>query len=234
MLLRFLPLYLVQPLLLRRRLLAFRLLMGLRGLFHVAQTAVLVVAVVGVTSVSAADESCSLIVPQNGTAISDGALDILLSWCKDDAACADVYFLDQNQPSRTAFEHLLPNWISEQDLNSPLRTLACDPSTAAKHVWLPLLLAHRRTLAPLCDIDHDFVFDPVTRQQQCICKPDRPCAQQTNDPTALYIVYVLLVIIAIGLFVVSILRTIALSRTLSKLSKDETAGLRALFAAVKG
>ena len=160
----------------------------------------------------------------------------LLQWCTEDSDCAAAFHLVPGRDNQGAFDHLLPSYLPLSDIDAPLRAIACaaDRSSALQQLWMPLLLAHRRTQAPLCDLDHEFVFDEETRQQHCVCRPDRPCTQRTNDPTPLYVVYALLAVVAVGVFAIGIKNAMTATKSLSQNVGDSKAGLRALFGAVKG
>ena len=164
-------------------------------------------------------------------------VDTLFVWCLSDTTCARAYHLDAARSnSRGVFGHLVPDTLTSGTLYTPLAALVCstDTRTAAQRVWVLLLLAHRRSQQPLCEIDHEFLFDEDTGQQSCVCLPDRPCQQGTSDSTYLYIVFALLAVVSIAVFVSNVIANSALVRTLSRITGDESAGLRALVAAARG
>lgn len=175
-------------------------------------------------------------VPASNTTLA--RMGILMEWCVSDPECADAFRLDPLRPDLGVFTHLIPGAFVHRDLLAPLADIVCraevSAEDAARQLWLRWLTSFQRTQEPLCDIDHKPWIDPQTHEQQCVCLPDRPCGQVTNSPTALYVVYGLLMTIAAGLLVLSVLRNTALVRTLSKRTNSEIAGLRALFAAAKG
>lgn len=193
-----------------------------------------------VASANATECTLSVAIPIRNASASHavGMVSTLLAWCADDATCAAQYRLNPRRPNLGAFRHLLSGDLEALSLADPLYDLVCgsggDTTEALRRVWLPLLVAYRKTQSPLCDVDHELYFDPDTRQQECICLPNRPCRRATNDPVPLYVVYSLLAVIAVVLLIASILRTVTLLRTLNKVTGDERAGLRALFGAAKG
>ena len=166
------------------------------------------------------------------------SMDLLYKWCRADPKCTQEYHLDvvdeENAPG--IFRHLVPQDLGSRTLFSPLAEVLCssDHEVTLQGLWLRSLLIHRRTQAPLCGSDKTFVFDPDTNQQRCECKPDKPCSMATNDPVPLYVVYVLVVIIALALLAFSIVRNRNLLQALAMRTGDERAALDVLFQAATG
>lgn len=193
-------------------------------------------------SASVDPEGCSVTVARPGaeTNATSARLRQLFEWCVADAACRGAYELDARRPSQAAFEHFLPMAVADMELEDLFYSAVCahaDGDAAldvARRLWLPTLIAHRTVSSPICDIDHVLAVDPATRVQSCQCRPDRPCRQKTINPTALYVVYALLVAIALAQLALAVSRNRTLNDNLSRAVGDQRAALRALFAAGKG
>lgn len=159
------------------------------------------------------------------------ALDDMKRWCAQDSACYEAYHM--SHPGM--FEHLVPREYLAWNLSTPLDRIKKMPvDDALKYLWVSTLMLHLQNTGPVCDMDHMAIFNPDTLEQECICRPDRPCGMSTNDSTPLYIVYGLLVVLIVGVFALSVVRTITLVRIHNMATKDRTGVLRVVIAALSG
>lgn len=167
----------------------------------------------------------------NGTIV-----DTLWSWCTEDAACRAVYHQAPAAPNRTVFRHLLPVGVPAADLYDKAREFLCgvsgDVALANRELWLRFLVANRRTLAPLCDVNHELVFDADTLASTCACRADRVCTDSLYDLVPTYIVLALAVIAIIGFVAVQIYASVVLMRQLRRITGRETDDLSVLLNAL--
>jgi hypothetical protein len=194
------------------------------------------------SALDASSEFCNITVQRNlSTPVSTSSerLATLMAWCLTDDECVDAFRLDPARPNLGVFTHLIPDTFVHLDLMAPLADLVCRLSDggeddAQRQLWIPRLIAYRRTQGMLCDIDHTVSIDAETHEQQCVCLPDRPCGQATNNATVLYVVFALLAFLGVGLFGLSVYKSCTLLRRLNQVTGSEQAGLRAVFDAGKG
>jgi hypothetical protein len=172
------------------------------------------------------------------TAGSSAALvDALWTWCVEDADCREVYHQALDAPNRTVFRHLLPSGVESDDLYERVQTVVCgaegDASAANRALWIEYLVAKRKVLAPLCDVNHELRFEADTLQSRCVCRADRVCSEAIYDLVPFYIAIALVMAAGIAIVGGAIYKNACLVRTLRKLTGDDTSDLISLFNALK-
>lgn len=174
------------------------------------------------------------LVSTNSTAL----VDKLWEWCVSDADCREVYHQMADAPNRTVFYYLLqPSDIvtsstQEDDL---VRSVACasDVSSVNRALWIRYMIAKRKVLAPLCDINHELRFDATTLQSTCVCRPDRVCTEAIFVLWPYYVAITLATLVFIASFAGGVYKNVVLIKAVRQLSGDEDSGLVGLFNALK-
>ena len=150
--------------------------------------------------------------------------------------CREAYHQSTSAPNRTVFRHLLPQGMSSVDVESRVRSMLCDAggdaASANRALWLEHLVAYRRTLAPLCDVNHDLRFDADSLRSQCVCRADRVCMDAIYDLVPFYIALGLIMAAAVAFLGGSVYKNVVLVRKLRTLTGDDTADLSSLFSAL--
>ncbi len=164
---------------------------------------------------------------------NQGIIDTLWAWCSEDPTCRTAYYQAADAPNRTVFRHLLPPGVPEADLYDRARDLLCGASgdviKANRELWLQFLIAHRRTQATLCDVNHELVFRTESLTSDCVCRADRICSDALYDLTPTWIVLGLILFATIGFVVATIYTNLALLRAVSRITGRNTGDLDVLL-----
>lgn len=184
--------------------------------------------------------TCVLSVPEPGAVTSDGLVDVLWDWCRTDGTCRKAYHQSADAPNRTVFRHLLPPEIilavgtPGADVYAGMRDALChdDVEQSNRALWLQRLVAHRRTLAPLCDVNHELRFDAMTLRSECVCQADRVCTDAIYDLAPFYAALALVMVAAIAFMGGSVYKNVRLVRKLTEATGDASADTSALLSAL--
>ncbi len=122
------------------------------------------------------------------------------------------------------------------DVASRVRSVLCDAGgdaeLANRALWLEYLVAYRRTLAPLCDVNHELRFNADNLRSQCVCRADRVCMDAIYDLVPFYIALGLIIAASAVFIGGSVYKNVVLIKTLRRLTGDDTSDLSSLFSAL--
>lgn len=193
-----------------------------------------------VASADGPSTACVLSVPEPGAVTSDGLIDVLWDWCREDGACREAYHQSTDMPNRTVFRHLLPSEVimvagtPGADVYASMRNALChgDVEQSNRALWVQKLIAHRRILAPLCDVNHELRFDAMTLRSECVCRADRVCTDAIYDLAPFYVALCLVMVAAIAFIGGSIFKNVRLVGKLPEATGDPMADTSALLSAL--
>lgn len=183
--------------------------------------------------------ACTLVVPVAGYEESDDMVNTLWQWCLESPACREAYHQSRAAPNRTVFRHLLPPDVglsstSREDVYGEMRTELCTGTVenVNRAMWMQRIIAYRRTLAPLCDVNHELRFDNVTLRSECICRADRVCTDAIYDLVPFYVALGLVAAAGIAAAAGALYKDIMIVRALPAVTGDRASDTSALISAL--
>ncbi len=191
-------------------------------------------------SVGEPNVPCVVTVPDAGVVtLSDGLVESLWEWCRADGACRKAYHQSEVAPNRTVFQHLLPPDVvventRDADVYASMRRTLCGGTVEASNraLWVQRLVAHRRTMETMCDLNHELRFDEPSMRSMCVCRADRVCTDFIYDPVPFYLALGLIMVASGAFMGGSVYKNVVIVRKLSESTGDTYADTSALLSAL--
>ena len=151
-------------------------------------------------------------------------VDMLQSWCMEDSRCVSEYFLD-TEPD--LFKHMV---------SSPLIEAAehAENTPTGRELWVARLRLARMDVGPTCNVYEVPTYYPDTKTVECACMPESPCGEASTDPTLMYVVITLIVIIVIGILGLAISYVVTMQSVAGRASKATAIQTRRMLLRVLG
>lgn len=170
---------------------------------------------------------------------SNGLVDALWDWCCKDGACRKAYHQSEDAPNRTVFRHLLPPDVMVEstpgaDLYASMRKTICSGTVEESNraLWVQRLVAHRRAMETMCDLNHELRFDQPSMRSMCVCRADRVCTDSIYELVSFYVALVLIMVAAVVFIGGSVYKNVMLVRKLPEATGDTFSDTSALLSAL--
>lgn len=180
-------------------------------------------------------------VPDAGVASAGhgGLVESLWEWCREDGACRKAYHQSKDAPNRTVFQHLLPPDVMVEsspgaDLYASMRRTLCDGTVEESNraLWVQRIVAHRRTMETMCDLNHELRFDQPSMRSMCVCRADRVCTDFIYDPVPFYVALGLIIVAAVVFIGGSVYKNVMIVRKLPEVTGDSSADTGAMLSSL--